>query len=154
MGLKQDGSASTAAQPVTMTSTQTLRLAHALPEIRRLARAVEAFAASNGVPAKAAHHINLAADELITNAINYGDAGDAGRIVVTLRREPDRMVMVISHRGLAFDPTTEVAAPDLDSDVEDRAVGGLGVHFAKTLLDGLSYVRHRGANRLILTKKL
>ncbi len=137
-----------------MISTQTLRLAHELPEIRRLARAVQDFAARHGIPGKAAHHINLAADELITNAIAYGDASAGRRIVVTLRREPDQLVMQITHRGLAFDPTTEVAAPDLDADIDNRAVGGLGVHFAKTLLDGLSYVRHRGANRLTLTKKL
>jgi len=137
-----------------MVPTKTLRLANELSEIRRLAQAVDDFAALHGVPAKAAYHVNLAADELITNAIEYGEAAPGRRIVVTLRREPDSLVMEITHRGIAFDPTAEAAPPDLTSDIDDRAVGGLGVHFAKTFLDGLSYVRRRGANRLILTKKL
>lgn len=137
-----------------MIPTRTLRLASKLSEIRRLAQAVDEFAARNGVSERAAHHVNLAADELITNAIEYGGAEPGRRIVVTLRREPDSLVMEITHRGVAFDPTLEVAPPDLTADVEDRAVGGLGVHFAKTFLDGLSYVRRRGANHLILTKKL
>lgn len=134
--------------------TRTLHLANRVSEIRRLADAVERFAAENEVPAKAAHHLNLAADELITNAIEHGENHGHRRIVVTLRRYPDQVVMEIAHRGLAFDPTVEARAPDLDADLDERLVGGLGVHFAKTLLDGLSYVRRRGVNRLTLTKNL
>ena len=137
-----------------MTATQTLRLTNELSEIRRLALAVERFAERHGVPDKAAHHLNLAADELITNAIAYGGASNGHRIVVTLRRDPDRMTMEIAHRGIAFDPTEEVAEPDPTAGIDDRPIGGLGVYFAKTLLDGLSYVRRGGANRLTLTKKL
>ncbi len=137
-----------------MTAIQTLRLTNELSEIRRLALAVERFASRHGVPDKAAHHLNLAADELITNAITHGGAADGRRIVVTLRREPDRMTMEIAHRGTAFDPTRDTAEPDPDAEIDDRPIGGLGVYFAKTLLDGLSYVRRRGANRLTLTKKL
>ena len=137
-----------------MTATQTLRLASELSEIRRLALAVERFAARHGIPDKVAHHLNLAADELITNAITHGGAADGHRIMVTLRRDPDRMTLEISHHGVAFDPTNEVASPDPTAAIEDRPIGGLGVYFAKTLLDGLSYVRRGGANRLTLTKKL
>ncbi len=143
-----------AAQPDTMTPTLTLRLANDLSEIRRLADALAAFASRHGVSDRAVHHLSLAADELLTNAIEYGGAAPGQRIVVRVTREPDQMVVTISHRGVPFDPTAQVAPPDLDADLDDRPVGGLGVHFAKTLLDGLSYVRRRGANRLTLTKKL
>src|SRR3546814_4315383 len=64
-------------------------------------------------------------------------------IVVTLRREPDQLVVEIAHRGPAFDPTASPAVPDLDADLDERPIGGLGIHFAKTLLDSLSYVRRR-----------
>ena len=135
-------------------ATQTLRLAADVSEIRRLAQAIEGFAERHGVPGKAAHHLVLAADELITNAIQHGGPADGRRIVVTLRREPERVVVEIAHRGVAFDPVTEAATPDVDAELDDRRVGGLGIHFAKTLLDGLSYVRRGGANRLTLTKNL
>lgn len=141
-------------EDASMVPTQSLRLANEVSEIRRLASAVEAFAARHGVPPKAAHHIVLAADELITNAIEHGGAPARHRIMVTLRREPTRLVLEIAHRGTAFDPTVEVPPPDIDADLDDRMVGGLGVHFAKTLLDDVSYVRRRGVNRLTLTKNL
>lgn len=132
---------------------RTLRLANRLSEIRRLAAAVEEFSSRHAVPGKAAHHITLAADELITNAIEHGEEPDR-LIVVTLRREPDRLVMEIAHRGSAFDPTSRATPASIDAGLDDRPIGGLGVHFAKTLLDGLSYVRRRGMNRLTLTKNL
>lgn len=137
-----------------MAATQTLRLASELAEIRRLADAVSRFAVRNGVSPKAAHHVNLAADELITNAIEHNPDRQNRRIIVRLRREPDRLVMEIGYPGPSFDPTVEARAPALDAVLDDRPIGGLGVHFAKTLLDGLSYVRRRDRNHLTLTKNL
>lgn len=132
---------------------RTLRLARRLSEIRRLAEAVEDFSSRHAVPSRAAHHITLAADELITNVIEHGAGDDRRPIMVTLRREPGRFMMEIAHRGEAFDPT-RASTPDIAAPIEDRPIGGLGIHFAKTLLDGLSYVRRRGMNRLTLTKSL
>lgn len=141
-------------QAVATIPTQTLRLANDVAEIRRLAAAVAEFAQRHQVPDVAAHHLVLAADELITNAIEHGGSPSNHRIVVTLRREVDRVVVEIAHGGKAFDPTRDVRQPDLDAAIDDRPIGGLGVHFAKTLLDSLSYVHRGGVNRLTLVKKL
>lgn len=149
-----EGSASNQSLRDAMAATQTLRLTSELAEIRRLADAVEQFAVRNGVSEKAAHHVNLAADELITNAIEHNPEPLNRRIIVTLRREPDSLVMEIGYPGPSFDPTVEAKAPSLDALLDDRPIGGLGVHFAKTLLDGLSYVRRRDRNHLTLTKNL
>lgn len=153
-GSNSDGPMPRSAPNTAVPPARTLRLANRLSEIRRLAAAVEDFASHHQVPGKAAHHITLAADELITNAIEHGAGLDRRRIMVTLRRESDRLVMEIAHRGTAFDPTARSTQPVLDADLDDRPAGGFGIHFAKTLLDGLSYVRRRGMNRLTLTKNL
>ena len=133
-------------------ATRTLRLNTEEAEIRRMAEAIEGFASQHGVPGKAAHHVILSADELVTNAIQHGGPRAGRRVMVTLRAMPHRLVVEIAHRGLPFDPIAEAAVPDIAAPLEDRPVGGLGVHFAKTLLDGLSYVRRRGMNRVTLTK--
>lgn len=137
-----------------MVPTETLRLAGQTAEIRRLALAVEAFAARHGVQGNAAHHITLAADELITNAIEHNPPPPDLQITVSLRLETQQMIMEISYPGTPFDPTAEAKAPEIDAPLEDRPIGGLGVHFAKTLLDGLSYVRRQGGNHLTLTKNV
>src|SRR3546814_12391212 len=48
-----------------------MRLASELPEIHRLAKAIEAFCEANGISAKVAHHFNLVLDEILTNIISY-----------------------------------------------------------------------------------
>jgi serine/threonine-protein kinase RsbW len=56
-------------------------------------------------------------------------------------------VMEIADSGRPFDMTS-VPPPDIAADVEDRQIGGLGVHFAKTLTDAIGYRREEGKNIL------
>jgi len=131
---------------------RTLRLNTQEAEIRRMAETIEDFAKQYGVPPKAAHHVILSADELITNAIQHGGPRAGRRIMVTLCVLPSRLVVEIAYRGVPFDPIAEAPAPDVEASLDQRLVGGLGIHFAKTMLDGLSYVRRHGMNRVTLTK--
>ena len=45
-------------------------------------------------------------------------------------------------------------APDLDAPVETRPIGGLGIHFLRTLMDDLCYRRENERNRLCFKKLL
>ena len=58
----------------------------------------------------------------------------------------------VSDDGRAFDPL-KVPPPDLESDLQSRPVGGLGVHFIKTLMDEVSYRREGGRNILTMHKR-
>jgi anti-sigma regulatory factor (Ser/Thr protein kinase) len=51
-----------------------------------------------------------------------------------------------------FDPFGQTAVPDLDRDVEDRPIGGLGVHLVKTLMDD-ARAHHDGSGNLIVLLK-
>ena len=55
--------------------------------------------------------------------------------------------------GRPFDPLNDAPEPDLDSGVADRAVGGLGVHLVRTMMDEMRYRRDRGRNHLTLVKE-
>ena len=61
------------------------------------------------------------------------------------------VVAVVSDDGIAFDPL-EVPPPDLESSLEDRPVGGLGVHFMLTLMDEVTYRREGDRNVLTMRK--
>ena len=52
-----------------------------------------------------------------------------------------------------FDPT-QVAPPDLRSTLKERKVGGMGIHFVRSLMDDVVYARADGKNCLHLRKKL
>ena len=82
----------------------------------------------------------------------------AGRRAATTRSRwslsvGDGVVMAeISDDGRAFDPL-QVPPPDLDADLELRPIGGLGVHFMKTLMDEVAYRREGGRNILTMRKR-
>ena len=49
--------------------------------------------------------------------------------------------------GAPFDPLAH-PSPDLEADLEDRDIGGLGVHLVRTLADEITYVREARHNLL------
>ncbi len=46
-----------------------------------------------------------------------------------------------------FDPTA-METPDVDAALEDRDIGGLGVHIVRTMVEALDYAREDGRNVL------
>ena len=59
----------------------------------------------------------------------------------------------LSDDGIAFDPLS-LPPPDVSLDIEDRLIGGLGVHLIRTMMDSVSYRREGDWNRLLVTKAL
>ena len=54
---------------------------------------------------------------------------------------------------MEFDPTKQAEA-DTTLSVEERAIGGLGIHLVRQIMDVISYERIDGFNVLTLKKKL
>lgn len=139
---------------MTETATLDLTIRNALSEIGRLAEAVETFCERRGLGAGIAHALNLTLDELLANTIGYGyDDGEAHAIEVSLMAAPDRVTMIIRDDARPFDPTL-AAEPDIEADLDDRPIGGLGIHIVRTLMDDVAYRRVDGRNELTLIKRV
>jgi anti-sigma regulatory factor (Ser/Thr protein kinase) len=103
---------------------------------------------------KAMYLVPLAIEEIVTNCINYGyDDTDEHTIFITLSVADQTLTMTVVDDGHAFDPLAR-STPDLSVAVEDRQIGGLGIHMLKNLADGMAYERRDGTNCLTLTKRL
>ena len=125
-----------------------------LAEIGRLAKHVDAFMAAHGLADKLAFELNLCLDELITNIVSYGyqDEREHG-IRLQLTVDGSGLTVLLEDDARAFNPL-EAAVPDTEASVEQRNVGGLGVHFVKSLVDRMDYRREAGLNRLTLWRRL
>ena len=111
------------------------------------------FAAENGLPPPVLHDLNVVLDEALNNIIAHGYAdGAQDEITVRLECRDGEFAMLIEDQGQPFDPG-QVPAPDLAAPLRVRKVGGLGVHFMRTLMDDLTYTRTGNTNRLCLIKK-
>jgi len=119
-----------------------------------IAGMVSRFGAENGLAPRILHDVNVVLDEALSNIIAYGYETDVqSEITIRLEYSQDEMVVVIEDRGRPFDPL-QAPPPDLNGSVRTRKVGGLGVHFLRSLMDDVAYSRRDGVNRLRMTKKI
>ena len=125
-----------------------------LTELRNLSRMVEEFGDSQGLPEPTVFVINLALDELITNAVTHGFTGVKDpRIDIGLRQDGQMLVLTVEDNGHPFDPTAE-SEPDLESPLADRQIGGLGLHLVKTFATRIDYRYVDGRNCLTMEHDL
>ena len=102
-----------------------------------------------------AFQVNLCLDELLTNTITHGLGGATDHVIeVELCREGDWLDILIEDDAPPYDPFAGNTAPDLEADLDDRPIGGLGVHFVQTLMDSAVASQAQGGNRLMLRKRL
>ena len=119
-----------------------------------MAEKIDDFCAARDVPPAVAYAVNLSLDELLTNTINYGcDDGARHRIDIAVRVDGGAMIVEITDDARPFDPS-EAARPDTDMPVEDRPIGGLGIHFVREMMDGFRYCRSGERNVVTLTKNI
>ena len=96
----------------------------------------------------------LIAEEVVCNAADYGfDAGQEREIVVAIRAAEAALHLQFRDNGRPFDPLAQ-PAPDLDADIDERPVGGLGVHLVRQLARRVDYVRDGAYNVLDVTLDL
>lgn len=132
----------------------TLRVPNELAVIERLADAVDAFCADHAIPPPLAVNLNLVLDEILTNIISYGFKDDERHdIEVDMRLEAGTLAVDVIDDGAAFDPL-KMPPPDLHAALEDRPIGGLGIHLVKSLMDSVEYRRDGDRNRLSLRKNV
>jgi len=63
----------------------------------------------------------------------------------------DSISIQIRDEGRAFDPLM-VPEPNVNQPVEQRKIGGLGIHLVKKLMDSVSYERKNNENIVTLRK--
>lgn len=132
----------------------TLRIANDLAELTRVSESVDDFCAAHDLPADCGFKLNIALEELLTNTISYGyDDAQRHEIALDIAIEGDVLVAELSDDGQPFDPL-QAPPPDLDSPIEERRIGGLGVHLVKSMMDDVAYTYRDGRNYIRLSKRI
>jgi len=114
---------------------------------------VLAQADSSSIPQAKMPALELALEEMLVNVISYAYEGGSGLIHVGCGTDQNRFIVLIKDEGKPFNPL-EASQPKLDAAMDDRPVGGLGIHLVKTMVDGVSYSREGDSNVLALAFQL
>jgi serine/threonine-protein kinase RsbW len=120
---------------------------------RRLVAALESFAQREQVPAPAVQAIDLALEEHLTNIATHGAQGVGAEILVRLMIAAECLVAEVEDSGPPFNPLDR---PEVDVGVplEQRSIGGLGIHLTRKMTDEQSYRREGGRNIFRMSKRL
>lgn len=110
---------------------------------------LEAFTETAALSPRTAHRLTLVCEELATNVAMHGSVGPDGAtyIEITVDRFPDHVAVMVEDDGRPFDPLSQ-AAPDISLDLDEREIGGLGIHLVRKLVRSIAYERRAGRNRL------
>jgi serine/threonine-protein kinase RsbW len=135
-------------------SSASIVLVNQKSEIQRLSRFVERFGEAHRLSTDETLDINLILDEVVINIIVHGCDDEHGHeIHVQLALDADTLTIQVDDDGVPFNPV-EAPPPNLDLPIEERPVGGLGIHIVRSLVDTIDHRRDDGRNVLTMTKKM
>ncbi|MEY2429392.1 MAG: serine/threonine-protein kinase RsbW [Verrucomicrobiota bacterium] len=123
-------------------------------EKRKLLAVLQDFARDNHLPAKVLQAADLVLEEHLTNLMNYAYADDLSHeIIVRFEVHQGALAIEVEDDGAPFDP---LLRPEVDTSVplEEKPIGGLGIHLIRKFMDDVHYRRERGKNILTLRKAL
>ena len=126
-----------------------------LEEVGPVMDQFEQFCEQQEIPRHPTQQVLLALDELLNNTISYGfEDGEEHEVETHIELVPGRKLTVtLIDDGIPFNPLL-MKSPDTTSSLEERDIGGLGIHLVRETMDDVSYKRRVDKNVLTLIKKL
>ncbi|MDR1267830.1 MAG: ATP-binding protein [Holosporales bacterium] len=130
-----------------------LTLGNDIAEVTRLCEAIESFCAERNLSTRLCHDLLLILDELVTNVIVHGfSTGVGGRIQVRFELREDNILVEVADDAPAFDPLQK-STPDVSASLEERSIGGLGIHLIRQFSQYMTYCRKDDRNIIELSLK-
>lgn len=133
---------------------ETATLSNDLSEVPALLDRLDRFCDHHRIDRQAIAGLDVALDEILTNLISYAFRDGARHIIDVEFAVADGCLSIeVRDAGAAFNPL-KVPPPNMSEDINAREIGGLGMHFVRTVTDEITYRREAGWNILHLKKAL
>jgi len=115
-------------------------------------RDFESFGDEKDIPLPIIHKICIVIDELLSNIISYAYQDKKEHTVdIKIKLNGERLEIKITDDGFPFNPLV-MLPPDTKLGLEERELGGLGIHLVKNIMDEYQYTRLKGENIIVLVK--
>jgi sigma-B regulation protein RsbU (phosphoserine phosphatase) len=105
------------------------------------------------IDATSASRIELAVEETLINVISYSGLNPPDQLDINILPDSSKIQIIISDWGIPFNPLSK-ANKEIDCTIplENREVGGFGIHLIVNMMDTVEYRRENNQNILTLTK--
>jgi serine/threonine-protein kinase RsbW len=121
-------------------------------EIPAVSARLEEALGSHGFSPEEILDTQLAVEEVITNIIVHGYKKTGCEIHLSCRFIRNRFVIQIADSAPRFNPLSN-PEPELDGDINERRIGGLGIYLLRQVMDEISYRYENGKNILTMEKR-
>lgn len=135
------------------TPPSTIKLPASLDRLQDVIAFVETSAEKAGVMHAKLSGLCLAVEEAFVNICTYAFKDGRGEVELACFPGADTFVLEIMDNGQEFNQLS-VQEPDISVPLEQRQIGGLGVHFIRNLTDHADWRRENDRNILRLTVNL
>ena len=134
--------------------TVQLVLKNQLTELDAIALKLEELAENWNIPAKIVMELNLVLEELFTNVVFYAfdDKEEHAIILDFVLVDPHQLQVRLTDDGKPFNLLEKKVNDVFDKPLEERQIGGLGIHFVKEMMNSVNYQRENDKNIVLLTK--
>ena len=129
----------------------TLVMTNNIQELNKLEPFLNDFFEQENLDSVLMPQLNLALEEAATNVIMYAyPKGENGTMELALKMADGQIRAVLTDSGVPFNPL-EQEEVNLDVSLDERQIGGLGIHLIKEIMDKVEYAREDGRNVLRMT---
>jgi anti-sigma regulatory factor (Ser/Thr protein kinase) len=94
-----------------------------------------------------AYVVRFVADEILSNLKRHGDFSDKSADITLEIKRDDALMMIFKDNSKKFN-ILEHNDPDISADIDDRALGGLGIFLTKKYAKRIEYRYENGYNIL------
>lgn len=136
-----------------MSATRSIRIDLATENLHRLTSVVEELGEEEMWPPDLLFQVQLVLDEIGDNLVEHLESSHKKVLEITLDSRDTGVTIDLMDEGPPFNPLSDAPEADLTSSLEERSIGGLGLHLVRTLMDEMTYRREHGKNHLILVKR-
>ena len=114
---------------------------------------IDEFSVKTGLDESVVFTMNLVVEELFTNMVKY-TSGNTNKILLELKKEENNLIIHLTDFDVNPFDITETAEVDTKQSLEERRVGGLGIHLVKQMMDKIEYEYKDRQSKIILIKHL
>ena len=99
------------------------------------------------------NRLKVAAEEILVNIVDYSGS-EKFYVSCDFLEDEQTLRFEFVDEGELYNPLKEVPEVDIDAELDERQIGGLGIFLYETIMDKLEYHCDDGKNHLLAYKNL